>query len=198
MALPTGGTHTKGAAIRSFLSWYERSGDRARLVGALEVVPPEHRGLLDPSREALGVLPSVWYPSPLVHALVDGVTAGLSEDELSRLAHEGAQVIIRESLNGVYKMLFALLVNPERYAKNAHRIWKMFHDSGTTDIAILGPREQRARISGWRGHHPFICRLNRASTAELYRAMKCKNVVLSDEKCVTRGQDVCVSRIVWD
>jgi hypothetical protein len=196
MALPTGGTHTKGAAIRSFLSWYERR-DKKRLLAALDVVPPEHRAMLDASRDALGVLPSVWYPSPLVHGLVDGVTGGMSEDELSRLAEDGAEVIVRESMTGIYKMVFSLLVTPERYAKNANRIWKMFHDSGTTEIAIVGPAEQRARISGWRGHHPFICRLNRASTAELYRAMKCKNVVLTDEKCVSRGHDVCVSRIVW-
>jgi hypothetical protein len=198
MASSASGTHSKGASIRSFLGWYERSQDRERVIRAIRQLPPEHRLLLDADRDAFGVLPSRWYPSELVHALVDALTAGLSEEQLDRLARDGARVIIKDGLNGVYKMIFDLLVTPERYARHSHRIWRMFHDTGSTDVVVVGPREQRARITDRWGHHPFICRLNRASTAVLYGEMKCRNVVLTDEGCVARGDRECVSLVRWD
>jgi hypothetical protein len=190
------GTHTKGAAVRAFLRWHEGS-QRERVQRAAAAVPAEHRHLLDPRREALGILPSLWYPSELVHALVDDLTAGLDESELERLAREGGRAIIKDSLGGVYKVLFNFLVSPERYAKNADRIWRVFHDSGSNEMSVVGPSEHLSRIVDWRGHHPFICRLHRATTGHLYGEMKCKEVALTDEGCLGRGDAACVTRIAW-
>jgi hypothetical protein len=62
-------------------------------------------------RTHLGVLPSAWYSASAIHALLDAIVAGFSPEERTTFARKGAEAVLRVTLRGIYKMLFAMLVS---------------------------------------------------------------------------------------
>jgi hypothetical protein len=190
-------SHTKGAAIRSFFVWYHQHHGPERLVRALAAVPAAARHQLDAGIEGLGVLPSTWYPDDLVHQLVDHMIAGLSAEEQEALAREGSKAAMSDTLRGVYKVLVSLFVDPARLAKHVGKLWSAYHDSGALAATVLGPRRHEVSLVDWRGHHPFVCMMNRAAMETIYGQIGCKKAVAREKTCVASGGDACVMLIEW-
>src|SRR5579859_1534486 len=138
----------KGAAIREFVRWYGAQFGDERVTKLAESMPPEFRAMVDPRAPHLGLIASEWYPAGGIHIVLDHMIAGLSAEERERISREGAQAVIHETLHGVYKIFFDLMVSPERYLKNAPKLFSRFFDHGTMQKAATGPREHTSYIRG--------------------------------------------------
>ena len=64
----------KGAVIREFLVWYESVHGRGYVERVCARLEPDELAKLSPERMGLGMLPTGWYSSAIVHAVLDGVT----------------------------------------------------------------------------------------------------------------------------
>jgi hypothetical protein len=186
--------HIKGAAFGEFVAWYAVHVDAVELREAIDQVELEHPGTFDPEREAFGILSSRWYPAELVHELLDCIVEGKPSAMLQQIAERASRDIMAKTLSGVYRFLFSTFATPERYARHAGRLWDMHYDSGEISIdAVEGG--WHSRISAWRGHHPFICRLNMAATVPIYEAMGCQDVRYRQLACVSDGAAACESLV---
>jgi hypothetical protein len=195
-ALPDPGK-IKGAAFREFVAWVEQDCGAETLAGVVARLPPEVQRQFLVGRPALGLLAATWYPAGLVHGFLDALTQGLSEQELQRMALQGAEFTMERNLRGVYRSLFSLFVSPRIYVLGMQQLWNLHYDSGRVRNTEKTPNMHRAEVEDWRGHHPFICRLNTAAVFPIYGAMKCQDIEVHREACVSRGDAACSWVITW-
>ena len=194
---PASMAHVKGAAFHEFLSWYaQRHGARA-LRDAAARIPPRHLATLDMASPTLGVIASTWYPTEAVHALLDGLTAGLAPSARRELAFTGSAAVMDRTLRGIYSVLFRIMATPERYARHASKLWHAYYDHGEIAIIPLGPESARSTVRDWDAHHPFLCELNWGAAAAIYRAMGMRDVKVVREACVAEGGGECRFLITW-
>jgi hypothetical protein len=187
----------KGAAFREFVAWVEQDRGADALGGVVAGLAPDVRRNFLAGRPALGLLAATWYPAGLVHAFLDELTRGLSEQELQRMALQGAEFTMQRNLRGVYRSLFALFVSPRIYVMGMQQLWNLHYDSGRVRNTEKTPNMHRAEVEDWRGHHPFACRLNTAAVFPIYGAMKCQDIEVHRESCVSRGDPHCSWIITW-
>ena len=187
----------KGAAFREFVAWVEQDRGAAALAGVVDALPPHVQRQFLVGRPALGLLAATWYPAGLVHAFLDALTEGLPEPELQRMALQGAEFTMQRNLRGVYRSLFAMFVSPRLYVLGMQQLWNLHYDSGRVRNTEKTPHTHRAEVEDWRGHHPFICRLNTAAVFPIYGAMKCQDIQVHREACVSRGDASCSWVITW-
>jgi hypothetical protein len=188
----------KGSALRELLIWLEHVRGKRDFQKAWNAAPTALRGELELGRPALGALASAWYPIELVHLLLDELTRGMSEEQLETFASDAARATLAASMQGVQKAAFALLVAPERYPKVINVLFRMNYDSGLARIVVHGPRCHEAIVSGWRGHHPLVCRVDHLAKVPLYESMGCKGVNVRRTACTTHGDTDCRSTVVWE
>lgn len=187
----------KGAAVRELARWLQTSlgqEESARVVGR---VPPEERSGLDPHEFAFGILASRWYPVASVHALFDALLADPDCPAREQLTHEIGRHVVSQTLGGVYELLFRWMATPERYARYAAKLWRSYYDHGTFEVRELGEHASQTTISGWEGHHAFLCELNVVAAAVLYEKMGCKGVEVKRTECVGEGGRACSFRVTW-
>ncbi|MCA9643196.1 MAG: hypothetical protein H6718_19205 [Polyangiaceae bacterium] len=185
----------KGVAIAAFVQWYQQTQDRARLAEVIASMRPEHRVHLDVNRPGAGLIASTWYPSALVHELLDGLSAGLSESETEALATQAEGAVMDATLHGVHKLFFRMLVTPERYARYSQPLWNRFFDSGQMVTEVEG-NEVRSRATNWRGYHCFICRMNREAMRIIHTAMGVKVLgKVETVECMAQGDKSCSNRL---
>lgn len=187
----------KGAAFREFVAWVEQDRGAPALAAVVAKLPPEVQRHFLVGRPALGLLAATWYPAGLVHAFLDALTRGLSEPELNRMALQGAEFTMQRNLRGVYRSLFAMFVSPRIYVLGMQQLWNLHYDSGRVRNTEKTPNMHRAEVEDWRGHHPFACRLNTAAVFPIYGAMKCQDIEVNRESCVSRGDAACSWVITW-
>jgi hypothetical protein len=188
----------KGAAVRSFIQWYVREVDPERLRAIVLTLPEAEREEFDVEHITLGVLPSNWYSAKAIHGILDRLTAGLEREQLDDLGARAGKATAAAILTGVHRVLFERLLNPAAYCKLAERAFRLNYESGHLENIAHGPRRHEGIVSGWKSHHPFLCRMNVAIKAELYRAMRCKGVRVERRFCRDDGDDRCGSIIVWN
>jgi hypothetical protein len=186
-------SHIKGSAFAEFLRWCEREHGREVLTAQLSTLSPEAREKLhlDPTKESIGILASLWYDTPAIGGLVDALTRDASPQEREHMAQQAAQIVMQRTLRGIYRTLFQWLATPERYAGFADRLWRSYHDSGRMVVERASPNVAICTITDWHGHHPFMCAMCRASAEVIYREMGCRDVVCVREACVDDGDAVC-------
>lgn len=194
--LPEPVAHIKGAAVLPLLDWYERRFGSARLAALV-------RGLgagtpFEPREPQFGVLASAWYEAGPIHALLEAMFADLAPEERPSFAREGGRAIIEATLTGVYRWLFQAMMTPERYARNAQRLFGRFYDGGVLQKEILGPRHQRTHVTAWRAHHRIICDFFAASNEYTYSAMGCRGVVVVRTACIDDGAAECTFETTWE
>lgn len=187
----------KGAAFREFLLCFEMRHGSDHLSRALASISPSFRAPLDVDAPAFGVEPAAWYPATLVHGLLDGLLAGRSPEERSAIARESGELVTEQTLRGAYRPLFDL-ITPERYARHAQRIWRAWFETGFSTISRVSPTCHEQRVAAWAEHHPFICEMNAAAAAVLYRAMGVSRPRAVRTGCVSDGWVACTSRVTWD
>src|SRR5688500_19317978 len=114
----------KGVAVQEFVRWYVRTHGLERAREMVMALPEGRRSLILQDAPNFGLIASEWYPVDVVHLVLDRLTAGLSPEERAKLARDAAESIIRSSLTGVYRAFVAFLVSPERYARNAQKLFR--------------------------------------------------------------------------
>ena len=187
----------RGAALDDFLAWYARERDAERLRSAVTSLPPSLTQSIRWTEGVPRLVPFAWYPCELVHGLLDQLTAGLSESDRTRLAHETADYVMETTLKGVYRAIFKAIVSPAMMARFSMRIWQLYYDTGESQVTIESPTQHRTQLTEWRGHHPFLCEVNRYSTAWLYRALGCDQLAVKQIECVSRGAKRCTTLTTW-
>lgn len=187
----------KGAAFREFLVWYSGAHGGAALADAVGRMPPHLRAELDTLRPALGVIASERYDAALVHALLDAIVAPLSVQEVDRLVVDAAEATIRRMMRGVQRVAFSLLVSPDRYPRIINTLWALTYDTGRVDVEVLDGRHHLGIVSGWRGHHEILCRVNHHAKRPIYEVMGCHDVIVEQTSCVSRGDPDCRSHVRW-
>ncbi|MFW5925039.1 MAG: hypothetical protein ACOCV4_02670 [Myxococcota bacterium] len=187
----------KGNALREFHLWFERNYGTEHMAADAETLPEHLRKLVDPSREAYGVLASKWYPMELAHALLDQVATRFSREELDAIALRAGPEVMNAMMSGLQRRAFRLLMNPERYGKYVQTIWRQNFDSGDIEVKMPSPTEQEGRVTNWHGHHRLICRLIHAGKIAVFEAMGCEGVELELTGCIADGDPACSSRLRW-
>lgn len=193
---PTTRGAIKGAGVVPFLRWYCDHFGASRLRQAAEGVPAEHRAHFDPGDPMLGVLASTWYPAAAIHALLDRVLAD-HPGQREMLAREGARAIIDATLRGVYRWLFETMMSPERYGRNAQKLFSRYYEPGTMTKEPLGEAGHLSRVRDWPGHHPLLCDMLVHTADYVYTALGCRNVQARRVTCVAEGAAECRFDITW-
>jgi len=187
----------RGAAVDEFLAWYARDRDAKRLASAVHALPRELSERVRWDAGAPRLIPFAWYPCELVHGIFDGLLAGLDDAARQQLSRDTADHVMNATLHGVYKAMFKVVVTPALLAKISPRLWRLYYDTGDSTIEIEADNAHRATLSGWKGHHPFLCQVNRFSGEWIYRQLKCQRVRSEQLACAGRGDASCVIVTSW-
>jgi hypothetical protein len=187
----------KGSAFREFLRWVGEQYGPALVEQALVGLPPATRAMLDAGKVGFGILPSAWYPAPVVHAILETFLAGKSARERAEMARAGARATMDRTLRGVYGVLFSALATPELYMRFGQRLWNAYYDSGTVIMDMPSPGRLRSRIFDWPGHHRFICDMNQHAGAFILEAMGKAVLGTSRSECVATGGRECRMDVTW-
>lgn len=187
--------HVKGAAVLPLLDWYARRYGQERLQAALRGASG---ALIDTREPQFGILASGWYEAGAVHALLESLCASFTPEERESFAREGGRAIIEATLTGVYRWLFQAMMTPERYARNAHRLFGRFYDTGNFQKEILGPRHHRTHLTEWRAHHRIICEFFPATIEYIYSSMGLKGVRVRRSACIDDGATECTLETTWE
>ncbi len=191
---PSGRAHFKGAVLKELGPWLQRVFGSDAVRRAFDAVPEDLRRGLDVSAAGFGALPSGWYDARLYQTLFDSLIEHQSGRDRTALAEDAARVVLGETLQGIYKRLFALMATPPLYARYAQKMWDTHYDTGEVTIEHEAPMVARHTVSRWAGHHPFACAVNRASGRVIYEMMGQKNVRILRERC---SPPVCEALYSW-
>lgn len=187
----------KGSTIAAFIEWFSSQGNAERLLEIVNGLPAEQRELFDVETGQVHVLASRWYPTAAIHAVLDELSKGMSAEQRREFANEAGEGTTQLLRRGVYKLLLDHLLTPGGYARIVSTLWKTNYDSGRVENESLGPRRQRGTVHDWASHNPFLCELNVAVKASLFRAMGCKDVEVEARYCIDQGHEHCGSIIRW-
>lgn len=187
----------RGAALDDFLAWYARERDPERLRAAVASLPPALKENVRWNDGLPRLVPFAWYPCELVHGLLDHVTAGLSDWDRQRLGRETAEFVMESTLKGIYRAIFKAIVSPSTLARVSNRVWGLYYDTGESQVVIESKTQHRGSLVKWRGHHPFLCDVNRYSTEWMYRALGCNQIVVKQLECVSKGAKQCTTLTTW-
>lgn len=182
--------------MRELVLWTTQRRGVASLRTAVAGLPPAWRAVFDDADPTLGLVASTWYPAAAVHRLVDAVTQGLNDGARSEFARLAARAVTAGMLSGVYKTLFSMMSDPDRYARHGQRLWASMYDTGRWSAA-MGVKELVAQIRFWSGHHPVLCEMNAASGVPLLEAMGCRGAQFQQQTCVSRGDSECRYALTW-
>lgn len=185
----------KGSAIREFVLWYEARYGRSYVAEMLARLPPELRDHVWPERQAFGLVASEWYPSPVVFALLDTVSAGRSDAAMSALVREATAFTVRRLSRGLYQFLFRMVASPGLYARHIQKAWRLLHTSGTRAISLDEPGFADSTIEDWPGHHRWLCELSMETMRAVFEAMGCHDLDLVRIECVSFGDARCRARL---
>lgn len=173
----------KGTTLAHLAPWVRATFSVETIDQAFQGLPPELRATLDPTRPDFGALPSAWYDARIYAHVFDRLLADVPPREHPALARAAAGSILKRTLRGIYRRLFALMATPALYARYAQKMWDTHYDTGRVEIVHLAPRIAHHKVIGWTGHHPFVCQMNRQSGAIVYEMMGVGAVRIERERC---------------
>jgi hypothetical protein len=191
-----GAPSIKGAGFREALRWYAETHGAERIAAAFRTLPAEIQARLDPAKETLGILPATWYPTDVVHAILDAVLAGSGTRQRADLARAAGRATVEGTLRGFYGAVFGALATPERYARHAQKIWSLYHDNGQLEV-VLSRGGAESRITEWPGHHRFICDMHLAAAPVVWESMGMPVTGSTRLECVSTGGKLCRFETQW-
>jgi hypothetical protein len=198
----------KGAAIREFFTWYQKTHGIESVRVLVRHAPPDLRPLLDPEEPMVKLLPATWYPCRLVHPMLDAVKERMSDAAFNQMAKEANRHLVRTGMNSVYRFFLEKLVSPELYATLVPRFWRQLHTTGVREMTIVrnddGDGDERAGVGeaisitrDWGGHHPLLCTCVIETMCAIFEQMGKKDVKWVRETCVGSGAAECRTRLTW-
>ncbi len=190
-------TNIKGAALFELFRWQQKVLSPAQAATHLERLPQPTREFFDPRRPGFGLLASRWYPSEVIHPLLDAMVVGLDDKAYSQFIEDGAKQVMDGTMRGVFKAIFTMIATPERYARYSQQAWNAYHDTGFSTVTLEGNTSWRATLRDWPGHHRVICDMNTVAARLILQSMGKRSVVVKQECCVAKGAPHCVSVSTW-
>jgi hypothetical protein len=187
----------KGAALRAFLDWYQDAHGADAMHTVAANAPRDLAHLLDPSTPVNMVLCASWYPARLAHSILDTVTSGMSEAGVLRLAKGASRGVVAEATTGVYGSFVRRLMTPDMYAAAVPRLWPQVHSTGQRRMERSGPTGYQSSVTRWTGHHPVLCLASIEVMCAMFEAMGKRHVAWVRERCVSRGDNACVTHVTW-
>lgn len=184
------GPLVKGSVIREFALWYEAHHSNDYVAAFLRLLAPAHHDLVWRDRPALGIVSTEWYPSEVVHALLDAVAQSRTDDAMRLLIREANEVTVAKLSRGLYQLLFKMVASPTLYAKHVQKAWRTLHSTGTRKI-VLSKGLADSTTESWPGHHRWLCWVTTETMRSVFMAMGCTNVVLERSECVHDGHPRC-------
>ncbi len=194
---PSPPAQVKGEGVRQFIEWYTQTFGAERLAQRVAGMDPAASAAFDLRQPNLGIVASSWYPVASFHALIDVLLADYTEVERQAFAKQAARATIEATLRGVYKFLFETMMNPDRYAARAQKLFSRFYDTGEMTKVKAAPNVHVTEIRDWTGHHPLLCDVLLYTSDPVYRALGCKNVVARRLACVAAGDALCSYEVRW-
>lgn len=186
----------KGAAVRELVLWYgEKYGEKK--LERLAARAGEIAGRKPTEPPILELLPSAWYPSRTVNALLDALAEGENEVVLQHLAHDATRAVIARGTGTVYRFLLQKLATPELYARLVPRFWSQLHSTGERTITIVAPGQLESVVRAWPGHHPLLCTITIETMAAIFEAMGLTDVRWRRLACVSKGDAECRTELRW-
>jgi hypothetical protein len=192
------GGQVKGTGFREMVRWTEKRFGRETLRRAYDRMRPEDQAVLDPDAPLLGVVATHWYPIRISAVITDTSLDGLSDTERRTHIRESARYTMDRTLKGVQRMLFQVMMTPERAARHMQKIWRLNYDSGVVRWEVIGPQHIEASIRDWPGHYADSCTMLQENETYFLELIGCKNVQSVRTGCVDSGADACSSTITWD
>ena len=187
----------RGAALRPFVNWYATTHGHAGLQRAWAVLSDEDRRRFNPAGPGLGISVAAWYPAAVIHQMLDTLLEGMDAHECTTLASLGADSTLTASLTGFLGVAFRTLVSPRVCKAVGPQLWHAFYSGGHIRINDQGRRCHVMEVTGWTGHHGFLCEMNNAAGRAIYRAAGCATVATEQTACTDRGDRACVYVIRW-
>ncbi len=187
----------KGAIFAEYLRWYATVYDGARLARAIRDNPICREGGLTAEPPVFGIVPSIWYPARVCHAVLDAATLGMNDIEKTRFVVDGTQFVADKLMSGLYATLVRWMGTPERFSAHIQSGWNQLHTSGEREIRIVKPGEALSLVRAWPGHHPLLCRMIHETARSVFARMGIGTVTSSFENCVSLGHHECVARLQW-
>lgn len=184
----------RGMICRDFVEWTVDELGPEEVARALSRADPGDLEDLDLARPGLGILPSVWYPASRMHRLLDVLFAAVEPSQRLRLAASAGEHVFEAQMSGLQRAIFRLMLTPDRYVKHAHRAWRHNFTNGELAYERM-ERAHRCTYTGWRAHHPLICRMMMAGKLTVYRAMGLPDPRVEVVRCA-RGEG-CESIVRW-
>jgi hypothetical protein len=188
----------KGSGIHPFLAWYSGAWGQDRLARAIGRLSPDDAialGFTETDRFA--ILSSSWYPASAIHALLDALLTDHSADERAAIARDGGKAIIESTLRGVYRLLFATMMTPQRYARSAQALFERFYEPGTMTKEALGDHGHLTVVRDWPGHHPLLCSFLVHTAHYVYTELGCADVRVQRTACISDGAGDCRFEVLW-
>ena len=192
----------KGEAAGTFLRWYARSVDEARVLQVLRSLQYQNRdwaslagaALRAPGGRLHGLARWDWYPAAFIHALIDGLLEGIPDSQHQGMADIAAQYVMSKTIPGVFEVIFSVIATPELYARHGQKFWRLHYDNGELVFDRRGDESYRVQFRHWGSHHSFICRLNMAAIVPIYRAMGHAGAGYERLTCTAEGDPTCELR----
>ncbi len=178
----------KGAAIHTFLDWYQETHDARRLFDEMEADLAQD---LDVQRPGLGILPSTWYPVTLSHAVLDAAERVHGAEAMPALLRKGCEEMVDRMVRGVYRALVRMMGTPGLYARNIQRAWSALHSSGQREMIKLGPGEMESLTRDWTDHHRWMCTVVNETMRSIFMTMGYHRTEVERTHCVHDGHPHC-------
>ncbi|MGD0675196.1 MAG: protein kinase [Polyangiaceae bacterium] len=188
---------TKGTAVRAVVAWFTETYGDSAVEQIAKLASPELNACIRFGDPLCGVMASAWYDTPLIGELLDLLERVARPVDSADFSSCIGAAIARDNVGGVYRALFRLIASPTILAANAHRVWQTYVDEGSLTVHLRGESFFEARIRGWSGHHPTVCRTVRPTIEHVLRTVGYQAPSVSRTGCVGEGDGACAFEASW-
>ncbi|MFW6067140.1 MAG: hypothetical protein ACOC97_02295 [Myxococcota bacterium] len=192
------GGMVKGASFRELIRWARSRFGEDVLRKGYERLRPEDQALVEPGAPAMGVVATRWYPMRLAATFSDTYLEGTSGEDRRQLIREATRFSMDRTLKGVQRMIFQVMMTPERAARHMNKIWHLNYDSGEVRWEVVAPGHIEASIRDWPGHTTDFCTMLQEMEIYFLELIGCENVRSARTACVGRGDPACTSTLTWN
>lgn len=187
----------KGAMVREFLIWHAKKFGREATIDLLGDIFGKDSLGLDTGREVFGFLANEWYPVTVVHAMLDRMEAVHGKEAMPGLVREGTSRMVDATLRGIYRFLFRVMATPANYSRHIQKAWRSLHSTGEREVVLVGEGRAESVIRNWAGHHRWLCRTANETMRRIFEIMGYARVELDIQQCVSNGDPVCRSVLLF-
>jgi hypothetical protein len=180
----------KGAAINARLRFVRENHGEAGVKRVVQALPPEHRATLEAN-----VLAQAWAPFDLFVVLSVTIDRLFGRGDLS-MCQEMGRYAAEVNLPTLYR-LFYKLGNPGFILRKAAQLWSVHYDTGKLVAIEEGRGAARLEIVDFATPHRAHCLSVLGWAARSVELSGGAVKRAEEERCRTRGDEVCALVLNW-